>query len=293
MKITIIGAGRLGGALAIALAKKDFTIENLVVRNAVNAARIASAINPPPRILYAESIGKISSDVIFICTPDAEIENAANDLAGNLRQPANVFHTSGALASDVLADLKKINCRVGSIHPLISISDSQIGAQRFTGAFFCVEGDAEIVPVAEKIVAELGGKSFSIETKFKSLYHAAAVTACGHLVALIDAAIEMLHRCGLENADAQKILLPLISSTVENLQTQNTNEALTGTIARADVLTFAKHVAILRENVSVEALEIYLQLAARSRHLAEIQGADQSDLQKIGEAILLAKKNLK
>ena len=40
------------------------------------------------------------------------------------------------------------------------------------------------VEAAKKIVDALGGKSFSIETKYKTLYHASAVTACGHLVAV-------------------------------------------------------------------------------------------------------------
>jgi predicted short-subunit dehydrogenase-like oxidoreductase (DUF2520 family) len=125
------------------------------------------------------------------------------------------------------------------------------------------------------------------------LYHASAVTACGHLVALIDAAIEMLTKCGLDEKSAQQTLLPLIKSTVENLETQTPAEALTGTFARADVATFEKHLDALGENVSQELLEIYLQLGARSLHLAEKQGADAEGLKAIGKKISLAKKNFK
>jgi predicted short-subunit dehydrogenase-like oxidoreductase (DUF2520 family) len=292
-KISIIGVGRVGGALAIALSKKSYEVENLFVRNAATARKIAEYIEPKPQILSSDNFANISSDIIFITTQDFEIENVARKIAENLTSKPFVFHTSGSLSSEILQSLKNIGCHIGSIHPLVSLSDAIIGAERFTGANFCVEGDAEAVEIAKQIVADLGGKSFSIETKFKILYHAAAVTACGHLVALIDVALEMMQKCGLGEQQSQELLLPLIKSTVENLEQQTTAEALTGTFARADIATFHKHLAALGENVSDEAREIYLQLGARSTHLAERQGANAENSDEIRREISLAKKNFK
>jgi predicted short-subunit dehydrogenase-like oxidoreductase (DUF2520 family) len=293
MNISIIGAGRLGGALAIALAKRGYRIENLVARNNANAERIAENINPKPALLSSNEFSKITSDIILITTQDFEIENAAKQLAEKLENKPFVLHTSGALSSNVLHVLKDAGCKTGSIHPLVSISDAIRGAESFENVYFCVEGDAESVKVSEKIVADLKGKSFRVATEYKALYHASAVTMSGHLTALVDVGIEMLSKCGLENADAREIFLPLIKSTVENLETQTTSEALTGTFARADVKTFENHLKTLIENVSSEALEIYLQLGTRSAHLAERQGANREKLREILEKIELAKKNLK
>ncbi|HLM60700.1 MAG TPA: DUF2520 domain-containing protein, partial [Pyrinomonadaceae bacterium] len=89
------------------------------------------------------------------------------------------------------------------------------------------------------------------------------------------------------------ILLPLIKSTVENLEKQTASEALTGTFARADNVTLDKHLEILRKNVSPETLEIYLQLGLRSLGLAEAQGASRENLEKMRGQILSAKSNLK
>ena len=292
MKISIIGIGRVGGALALALTKSGYEIESLVARNEKDFEKIFDFIKKPKFLLF-EEIQEITSDVIFITTQDFEILNVARTLAQSLHNKPFVFHTSGSLSSEILQDLEKKGCKIGSIHPLVSISDAVLGAKRFENAYFCIEGDDESVEIAEDIVKNLQGKSFSIETKYKTLYHASAVTACGHLVALIDAAIEMLTKCGLEEKDAQKILLPLIKSTIDNLTTQTTAEALTGTFARADVETLEKHIEILRENVSDEALEVYLQLGKRSAHLAEVQGADVRKLEKMRDKLSLAKKNLK
>lgn len=291
MKISIIGIGRVGGALAIALAKNGYEIENLVARKRENAEKIAEIIKS--NILTENEFNQISSDIIFITTQDFEIENVAESLATNLTNKPTVFHTSGSLSSEVLQNLKKVGCQTGSIHPLVSISDAFLGAERFKDAYFCVEGDGKAVKIAKEIVENLGGKSFFIETKYKTLYHVSATVACGHLVALIDVAIEMLTKCGLTKLNAQEVLLPLIKGTVENLSTQTTAAALTGTFARADVATLEKHLEVLRENVSAEALEVYLQLGNRSAHLAKEQGANAENLKKMREKISLAKKNLK
>lgn len=293
MKVSIIGAGRLGGALAIALAESGHTIENLVVRTAANAEQVAGFIAPQPAILSRNELSLISSETIFIATQDSEIESAARELAAGLQYKPFVFHTSGSLSSEILQVLKDAGCRIGSIHPLVSISDSVLGAERFASAYFCVEGEAESIEVAEGIVADLKGKSFRVAAQYKTLYHASAVTASGHLVALVDVAIEMLSKCGLDETEAREVFLPLIRSTLENLRTQTTAMALTGTFARADVRTFEKHLRSLRENVSGEALAVYLQLASRSAHLAVLQGADEEKLTEILEKIRLAKKNFK
>lgn len=289
MKISVIGIGRLGGALALALSEKGYEIENLFARRKENAERISNITHS--KILSADEFEKIESDLILITTQDSEIETVAENLAGKLRTKPIILHTSGSLSSDILQKLKAINCPVGSLHPLVSISDSFLGKSRFENAFFCVEGDEKATGAAKKIVNDLGGKSFSIETKYKALYHASAVTASGHLVALEDAAIEMLSKCGLSEAQSKEIFLPLIESTVENLRSQTTFEALTGTFARADAETLEKHLNVLEREVSAEAFEIYLLLGERSLKLAEKRGADAKRLENMREKISLAKKN--
>lgn len=287
----MIGIGRLGGALALALSEKNYEIENLFARKREPAEKIAEATKS--EILSDDGFDKISSDLILIATQDSEIERVAEKLARNLRTNPIVLHTSGSLSSDILKNLKDTGCPTGSLHPLVSVSDAFLGKRRFQNAFFCVEGDAAAVEVAEQIVFALGGKSFSIEPQYKPLYHASAVTACGHLVAVVDTAIEMLSGCGLSENEAKEILLPLIESTVENLISQSTGEALTGTFARADAETFQRHFEIMEREVSREALEIYLLLGERSLKLAEKQDADAKRLENMRRKILLAKKKLK
>lgn len=291
--VSIIGVGRAGGALALALAKTGYRIENLVSRDLEKAERIAEEIEPRPCVLPEGELSGISSEIIFITTQDTEIAKVADTLAGQAGYGPFVFHTSGSLSSDILADLKDAGCRTGSIHPLVSISEAATGAERFGGVYFCVEGTPEAVDLAEKIVGQLAGSSFTIETSKKALYHAAAVMSAGHVTALIDAAFETMTECGLDGGTAKNVLLPLIKSTVENLETLSPERALTGTFARADEETFTRHIEAMRGTVSAEIVEIYLLLAERSLRLAERNGVDSGQVGALLNKVLMAKNDIR
>ncbi|MDQ3633370.1 MAG: DUF2520 domain-containing protein [Acidobacteriota bacterium] len=292
--VSIIGVGRVGGALALALCEKGYRIENLISHNIENASKIAEQISSSPGIKTLQNFQITSEDIIFIAVQDSEIKNVVEKLTQN--PPKNetfFFHTSGSLSSEVLSLLKNNKCKTGSIHPLVSISDSFIGVKRFKDSYFCVEGDSEAVKIAEKIVEDLGGKSFSIETKYKTLYHASAVTACGHFAALINTAAEMLETCGIKKSEAKKILMPLVKSTFENMEEQSFAEALTGTFARGDLETLEKHIETLKENATREQAAIYLLLGEQSLKLAGEQGINKNTLEKMTKKISLAKKNFR
>ena len=185
-----------------------------------------------------------------------------------------VLHTSGALSSAVLAPLAERGFHTGSIHPLISVSDPRAGADALNGAFYCVEGDSVAVRFAKTIVRDLNGHAFTIKPESKALYHAAAVMASPHLVALFDLALQLLVSCGLKSKEAQQVLAPLLQSTVNNLKQTSPEKALTGTFARGDVATVKRHLKALSPNQPAEALEIYKLLGLHSLQLAAQQGLD-------------------
>lgn len=291
--VSILGLGRVGGALALSLPPAKYTLETLVCRKPTpEIERLAQQLTGSPIISCLQDLDHISSEIIFITTQDACIGQAAEDIAEIVTPSATVFHTSGALDSSILAVLGALGCRTGSLHPLVSISRAEYGPERFRGAYFCVEGDDEAVLTGKAIVTDLGARPFSIDTRFKTLYHASAVTACGHLVALFDAAIEMMTKCGLTEDRCKDILLPLVLSTVHNLEEQDTALALTGTFARADIETFTRHLTALNENVSDELLEIYLLLGERSLELAAKRGVSEDRIDRLRAKVSIAKSKL-
>jgi predicted short-subunit dehydrogenase-like oxidoreductase (DUF2520 family) len=270
--VSIIGAGRMGGALAVALSLAGYPVLATVARRLSRARRIAEQVGPRTIALSKGKLSKLPpSDLILIATPDDMIESVAAELADaqkELPETRTVLHTSGALSSTVLASLAAVGFHTGSLHPLVSISDLTSGSRHLRGNFFCVEGHSMAQKLAGLIVSDLGGQAFSVKPKDKALYHAAAVLSSGHLTALFDIAIQMLKDCGLSRRQAREILLPLVQSTVTNLSTMEPAEALTGTFARGDVATVKKHLAAI-QGESSDALAAYIVLGRRSLSLAK------------------------
>ena len=299
--VSIIGAGRLGCALALALARRGYTIEAVVARNVRHAKRAAELLGTHPLALASTQLKQLPrSDILFITTPDDHIREVAAELAAMIdsgRRKKNsvkeeggnrgrtALHASGALSSDALQSMHDAGFATGSMHPLVSVSDSVHGASSLSSAFFCVEGTRGAVAVARKLVRVLGAQSFSISAQDKVLYHAAAVTASGHMTALFDIAMEMLARCGLAPHRARKVLLPLLKSTLENLYTFDPARALTGTFARADTATVRRHLAAIRSAALPEALAAYQILGQRSLRLAKAAGASSDALKEIEEEL--------
>ena len=157
-------------------------------------------------------------------------------------------------------------------------------------AHFCIEGEPRAVRTARSMVRSLGGKSFSIATRDKALYHAAAVMSSGHMVALFDIAKEMLVGCGLSAKQASDALLPLLSSTVENLTHTSPARALTGTFARADAATVLKHLAALRDNTESNTLAVYRLLGLRSMELAREKNLNSVNVDRITRILEVMQK---
>jgi predicted short-subunit dehydrogenase-like oxidoreductase (DUF2520 family) len=288
LSVTIIGVGKMGGALALALDRVGFTIDNLVRKPSNSPIPHLPFNSSKPN--YINEITAFDSDAIFITTQDSEIECVAKQIFPSNRKNQIVFHTSGSLSSDVLHNLIEKGYEIGSIHPLVSISDQIIGAEHFSGSFFCIEGSEGALEIANKIVNALGGKPFSIESNRKTLYHASAVTACGHIVALFSVAVEMLSKCGLNETDAKEILLPLLKSTVENISIQPTENALTGTFARLDEQILENQVSAIRETMPNDILDIFLALGLQSLKLNRNNAPERLEkIERMAEVISIAK----
>lgn len=291
--VAVVGAGRLGTALALALASCGYDLRAVAARRLSHARRAAAlAGTPRPLALSAAQLGRLPpTDLLFIITPDDSVAEAAARIAAVAASPRGkggrvVLHTSGALSSEVLAPLRERGFHTGSMHPLASVSEPLSGAERLRGAFFCVEGGRAAVAAARRVVRDLGGRSFTVRAENKALYHAAAVMTSGHAVALFDTAARLLARCGLSEGRAREVLLPLLRGTLENLSARGPARALTGTFARADVETVRKHLAALVADGDRAALMLYALLGDASLKLAARRGdADPSDLKEIARAV--------
>ena len=230
MRITIVGAGRLGTAIATALhGNDDFELTGPLGRG--------------------ESAAQ--SDVVLLCVPDREIAAAAAAIG----RDRVVGHCSGATGLEPLAPHEAF-----SLHPLMTVS--QTGAD-FAGATAAIDAGTErAFGVARSIAHALGMKPIHVGPEDRVAYHAAASIASNFLVTLEDAAERLAATAGV----GREALAPLVRATVENWVALGPERALTGPVARGDAQTVARQREAVAERTP-ELTPLFDALTAATREL--------------------------
>ena len=180
-------------------------------------------------------------DLLVLAVPDGAVAGVAAAVAPDPAGRCVVAHLAGALGLDVLAPHQ----RRASIHPLRSLPTptSDLG-----GAWFAVAGDA----LAGEVVADLDGRLVAVDDADRVAYHAAAVLASNHLVALLGTVERVAATAGVP-LDA---FLDLVRGTVDNVELLGPAAALTGPVRRGDWDTVARHLEAIPadERATYEAL---------------------------------------
>jgi predicted short-subunit dehydrogenase-like oxidoreductase (DUF2520 family) len=256
--IAIVGAGTLASALALALRQQKFRITEIISRDAADSLQrargLATRVNARAVPL---SKAVVDAKVLWICVPDDAISEVAKQIAS--RGPYKgkiVLHSSGALASDVLAPLKRAGATAGSAHPLMTFVADSLPDLR--GVPFALEGDSKATAAATAIIRRLGGEPFRIAADSKAAYHAFGFFLSPAIVALIAAAQEVGKLAGLSEQEARRLMQPIVRKTIENCFTITPQNAFSGPVRRGDVATIRKHLGVLKN--PKELLEIYRAL---------------------------------
>jgi predicted short-subunit dehydrogenase-like oxidoreductase (DUF2520 family) len=237
--VRVIGAGRAGRSFAKA-------IDDLVDWDVIDMRGRGVAIDD----------AAADVDLVLIATPDTVVAEVASAIRSGR---AVVAHVAGSLGLDVLAP----HDRRAALHPLMSLPDAEIGAERLTGGWFAVAGD----PLVADLATALGGRTFEIADDDRALYHAAAAVASNHLIALLGHAQRLGASVGVP-ADA---LMALALGSAENAVALGPAAALTGPAARGDEATLVAHRDAIGRRAPRE-LAAYEAMLPEARRLAAMEG---------------------
>lgn len=257
--LAIIGAGRVGRALGLRFRELGWKIGSVVTRNLESARKAVRFIGAGQAHAVAAR-GILASRVILIAVPDDRVVETARELAcigGEELRDKVVLHTSGALDSSALSELRKHGAAVGGMHPLQTFSG--VAVPSLEGRVFAIEGDAVAVRTARQMTRALGGSPAHIEGNKKILYHAAASMAAGQALALQEASTQLLISIGMNRREAVRALLPLTRQALENFERLGPRAAWTGPLSRGDYKVIAAHQEALLDSPP-EFEEAYLSL---------------------------------
>ena len=253
LAVGVIGAGRLGSALAGALAAAGYTDLRIATRDPASPTEartraVAAALGVEESSSAALVAG---SALVFLAVPDRAIAGLAGELTWRAGQGA--VHCSGALGLDVLAAAAARGAIAGCLHPLQTFPgppDATAGAGLFRGIVCGVEGAAPLGELLVAIAHDLGARSLRLDGVDRALYHAAAVLVSNDVAALMAAATRAWVLAGLPEDAARDALSPLLLAAAANSAAANgahlpLAQALTGPIARGDATTVERHLRAL------------------------------------------------
>ncbi|MGA7160400.1 MAG: Rossmann-like and DUF2520 domain-containing protein [Bacteroidota bacterium] len=269
LPVTIIGAGAVGRPLALALWKKKYPIRIILSRNDRSAKIVGKSVHARHgRLLSAKNFR--GDGIVFIAVPDDEIKNVVRILSRLCEDFSRsiVFHTSGALSSNLLSLLKVKGAAVGSFHPLQTFPKSDSTPERLHNIWIGIEGDKKAIATGKKIAHDVGARPFVLSSRQKVLYHIAAVFSSNYFVTLLSVVEELGKRIHLSKRETVSIFEPLILQSLQNVKEQSAASALTGPIARGDVQTLKRHRNELKKKGMKRIALLYSALARETSSLA-------------------------
>lgn len=274
MKIGLIGAGKVGSALAILLQQAGYRVIGIASRSQQSAQKLAQRLGVP--VLTPEDAAR-QSDALLITTSDDAIASVAADLAarGAFHEGQLVLHLSGAHSSAILAPAAEQGAVTLSVHPIQSFADVEHALALIPGTYFSIEGDQRGYGFAQEMVDRLQGKHFILNSESKVLYHAAACVACNYLVGLLASSFELLAAAGVPEEIRLPAFMPLAAGTFENIKKLGIPGALTGPISRGDIGTVKKHLAVLKDHP--QSLNVYKALGLVTVDVALKKGTIDDD----------------
>ena len=138
MKVLVIGAGKVGCALARALRKRGAQVTLRAARKGV-----------PKRVIDAA--------VIVLAVRDRQLGEIASQLAasGVVKKSTVVVHNSGALTAEALAPLRGACAGVAQMHPMISFASTTFFPTLARGHCH-VKGDPAAASGARALAKRLG-----------------------------------------------------------------------------------------------------------------------------------------
>lgn len=269
MDIAVLGAGRVGTALAVLWSRAGHRIV-AVSGGHETRERAATHLLGVPVLDPVEA--SQDAEVIVIATPDASIAEVCERVAraGTIRSGSSVAHVSGATGLDALDAATSIGATTFSIHPLQTIPSVEAGVDRIPGAGFAVTATTEHgEALGFRLAEDAGGRPFRLADDMKALYHSAGVFASNYLVTITAIAQQIEAEAGVP--DAGEYLATLQDATLENIRRVGAAEALTGPAVRGDAATVERNLEALAERVP-EAVSSYVALAELTASIAARSG---------------------
>ncbi len=208
LDVGVVGAGRVGTALAVALSRAGHRVTGASAVSAASRRRVDRYLPGTPVMEPADVIG--AADLVLLTVPDDALGALVSGLAATGAPLAGrlLAHASGRHGLAVLEPAARLGALPMALHPVMTFTGRPDDVDRIAGISFGVTAPPQLRPAAEVLVLEMGGEPVFIAEEDRGLYHAALAGAANHLVTLVVQGADLLKRAGV--AQPARMLGPLL-----------------------------------------------------------------------------------
>ena len=275
---SIIGAGKVGVSLGLALVSKGLRLKYISDCNP-DAARRAKKIIKTGKMTQDNRLATQAAEISFICVPDGLIRKVVRELSELDLDGHYIFHTSGAVTSRVLRPLSRQGAVVASFHPVQTFATTCPDPDIFRGIFFSLEGDEKAIELGQSLAGKLQSGVILISPANKPLYHLACSMASNFMVVLLAEVKNLFELLGLDEKASLEVIYPLLSRTLLNVKELGCEQSLTGPILRGDLKTVKGHLKALSSQPDLEKL--YRLMSLEALKMAEKRGLSASKVKAL------------
>lgn len=272
LRVLIVGCGPVGSAFAWHLQQQGAHIVTVYDTNIHNARCLKKLLGDTPDVAHAESSFAAHFDSIIIAVPDDALEGVVSHLETRtcISSGVSIFHTSGALPAAMLEPFKKHGAVIAALHPIQAFSTRAQAIKSLPGSTFDVQGDAAAIEVARMLIDAWGGEIVCIDVNTKVLLHIAAVFSSNFVNVVLSSAEDILKKSDREKPLELAVLQNLTQTAVANSFAEGKG-ALTGPVARGDMVTIKKHLAVLEE-VAPQHVALYRTISSAAAKITQERG---------------------
>jgi len=281
-RVAVIGPGRVGTALALALPSPAYEVVAVAGRSPESLGSFRARFPAAAAAPVTEAARDV--DLVLVCVPDDAIAGVARAAAAadGVAEGSRWVHVSGGLGPDVLRPAQLAGASVAACHPAMTFPDPDRGLARLPGASWAVTADSEeALGWARVLVTDLRGSPVTVPARSRTLYHAGLTVGSNATATVVTLARDLLLGAGVE--DPGRFLGPLVTTSAGNAAERGA-AALTGPVRRGDAGTVTRQLAELRA-VMPEAVEAYLALSRLMLRHARRAGLDPEAADAVADAL--------
>jgi predicted short-subunit dehydrogenase-like oxidoreductase (DUF2520 family) len=238
-RFLLVGAGRVGTAVAALLVAAGHAIRGVASRSPSSVARAVELLDAPE--IGLEPADWPDAEVVLIGAGDEAIGRIARGAASRLSGRI-VVHFAGSLGVEPLlsaVDAGAVGC---ALHPVQAFPDVGTAIARLPGSAWGVTCSA---PEAERwaadlIATDLQGEPRIVQEDHRPLWHAASVMTSNGIAALLSSSEALLDEIGVDTPIG--VVGPLAAGTVANAREGGGGgPTLTGPVVRGEASTVRRH----------------------------------------------------